>query len=105
MGLPNLDSAISPGLGQRINAIGGVPGEVPRCLHGVRSALYAFCLAGIGVRILLREFRWDFVALAIILLVLFVDAASTLLPSHAERLRLSRRARAECNGPGIVPLP
>lgn len=106
MGLPNLESAISPGLGQRIKAIGGVPGEVPRgLLRGVRSALNAFWRAGIGVRILLREERCDFLALARILLVLLVDGASSLPFSQAERLRLSRRARAECNGPGSVPLP
>lgn len=104
MGLPYLESATSPGLGQRRKAIGGVLGEVLRFLsmRGVRSALMAFGRAAMGVRILLREFRWafDVLLLLVITLLVFPSTFGMTLP-QAERLRRSRRARAECKGPGV----
>lgn len=101
MGLPNLESATSPGLGQRRKAMGGVDGEEERFFRsrGVRSALNAFGRDAIGVRILLRELRsaFELLLLATALLVF----TSTLEAPQAERLRRSRRARAECSGPGV----
>lgn len=108
MGLPYLESATSPGLGQRRKAMGGVLGDVLRffSMRGVRSALMAFGRVAIGVRILLRELRWPFGMMMLLLLpaaiaVLVLPSTLGMTLPQAERLRRSRRARAECSGPGV----